>query len=106
MAARKGACSSLVQNQTIEDCCPDLLYAKLLSSLKSVFKHDDFKSKLQECAVKKVAASKLKKMNRLLSYPKALKNLYACKICVRNANYLVMYNNVYMDRLFVMSSPA
>ena len=78
MAARKGACSSLVQNQTIEDCCPDLLYAKLLSSLKSVFKHDDFKSKLQECAVKKVAASKLKKNEPVTLLPQGIKKL----VCV------------------------
>ena len=46
------------KSRTIEDCCPDLLYARLLTSLKDVFNHDDFKSKLQEQAVKKVATSK------------------------------------------------
>ena len=46
------------KNKTIEDCCPDLLYAKLLASLKDVFNHDDFKSKLQEQAVRKVATGK------------------------------------------------
>ena len=58
MAAEPQVKGISVRNITIEDCCPEILFAKILSSLKSVFKYDNFKSKLQECAVKKVAASK------------------------------------------------
>ena len=50
----------------IEDCCPDVVYAKLLSNLKQIFKHDDFKSKLQEQAVKKVAIRKFFSSNKAL----------------------------------------
>ena len=47
-----------VSGKTIEDCCPEILFSKIRSSMKSLFKYDDFKSKLQENAIKKVAASK------------------------------------------------
>ena len=58
MAATPNAAFSSSRSKTIEDCCPEILSARILSSLKSIFKYNDFKSKLQEHAVKKVAASK------------------------------------------------
>ena len=58
MAAVTKARNGSVSVKTIEDCCPEILFSKIRSSMKSLFKYNDFKSKLQENAVKKVAASK------------------------------------------------
>ena len=62
MAAREDVCliqGSQKDQQKLEDSCPDIIYAQVSNKLKTIFKHDNFKSKLQEEAVKKVALSKL-----------------------------------------------
>ncbi len=46
-------------SRKIEETCPDIIFARLLSNLNDIFKHENFKSKLQEQAVKKVSIRKL-----------------------------------------------